>query len=94
MNTATPAREPLVDNTAQARTNGPVRIGVLGAARIAPGALIRPAASNPEVEVVAVAARDRERAQRFAARHQLAKVGPSPTPCCAVSHQPPTWTMP
>jgi predicted dehydrogenase len=73
MNTATPAGEPPVGNTSRGVTNGPVRIGVLGAARIAPGALIRPAASNPEIEVVAVAARDRERAQRFAARHQLAK---------------------
>jgi predicted dehydrogenase len=50
-----------------------VRIGVLGAARIAPSALIRPAASNLEVEVVAVAARDQQRAERFAAEHHLAK---------------------
>jgi predicted dehydrogenase len=34
----------------------PLRIGVLGAARIAPAALVRPARKLPEVEVVAVAA--------------------------------------
>jgi predicted dehydrogenase len=50
-----------------------VRIGVLGAARIAPTALIRPAASDPEVEVVAVAARDLRRAERLAAEHGLAR---------------------
>ena len=59
--------------TSSEGNNGRVRIGVLGAARIAPGALIRPAASNPEVEVVAVAARDRQRAERFATEHHLAK---------------------
>ncbi|MGH3596482.1 MAG: Gfo/Idh/MocA family protein, partial [Mycobacterium sp.] len=36
----------------------PLRIGVLGAARIAPLALIKPAKANVEVEVAAVAARD------------------------------------
>lgn len=48
-----------------------VRIGVLGAARIAPTALIRPAREIPEVEIVAVAARDRERADRFAKRFRV-----------------------
>jgi predicted dehydrogenase len=47
----------------------PLRIGILGAARIAPMALIRPARQVPGVEVAAVAARDPERARRFAARH-------------------------
>ena len=59
--------------TSSKGNTGRVRIGVLGAARIAPGALIRPAASNPEVEVLAVAARDQQRAERFAAEHHLAK---------------------
>ena len=44
-----------------------VRIGVLGAARIAPPALIKPARKNPRVEVTTVAARDRARADKFAA---------------------------
>jgi predicted dehydrogenase len=46
-----------------------VRIGVLGAARIAPAALIRPARVVDGVEVGAIAARDRRRAEAFAARH-------------------------
>jgi predicted dehydrogenase len=53
-----------------------IRIGVLGAARIAPLALLRPARSVPEVEVLAVAARDEGRARRFAARHGIARVHP------------------
>jgi predicted dehydrogenase len=52
----------------------PLRIGVLGAARIAPAALITPARSVPEVAVAAVAARNRERAQAFAAKHGIARV--------------------
>jgi predicted dehydrogenase len=51
-----------------------VRIGILGAARIAPMALVRPAKSVPGVAVAAVAARDPERAQRFAARHGIPRV--------------------
>jgi predicted dehydrogenase len=46
-----------------------VRIGVLGAARIAPAALMKPAQVVDGVEVGAVAARDRQRAQAFAARY-------------------------
>jgi predicted dehydrogenase len=51
-----------------------VRIGILGAARIAPMALTNPAKGNPEVEVAAVAARDVSRAQAFAAKHGIARV--------------------
>jgi predicted dehydrogenase len=51
-----------------------VRIGVLGAARIAPAALIKPARNNARVEVVGVAARDRARAETFAAKHGVPKV--------------------
>jgi predicted dehydrogenase len=47
----------------------PVRIGILGAARIAPAAVIAPARAIPEAEVVAVAARDPERAEAFARKH-------------------------
>jgi predicted dehydrogenase len=52
----------------------PLRIGTLGAARIAPAALVRPAREIPEVEVVAVAARDRTRAAAFAKKHGIPKV--------------------
>jgi predicted dehydrogenase len=51
-----------------------VRIGILGAARIAPRALIDPAKDNPDVVVAAVAARDASRAQAFAAKHNIARV--------------------
>jgi len=51
-----------------------VRIGILGAASIAPLALILPARENDEVEVAAVAARDTTRAQAFAAKHGIARV--------------------
>ncbi len=49
----------------------PLRIGILGAARIAPAAIIKPARAVLEAEVVAVAARDRSKAERFAAKHGL-----------------------
>jgi predicted dehydrogenase len=49
----------------------PLRIGVLGAARIAPAALIRPAREVDGVRVTAVAARDRARAEKFAAKHGI-----------------------
>lgn len=56
---------------------GPVRFGVLGAARIAPAALVKPARAEPGAVVVAIAARDPARAQRFAARHGIPRVQPS-----------------
>ena len=49
----------------------PLRIGLLGTARIAETALVRPAASVPEVTVAAVAARDQARAAAFAERHGI-----------------------
>jgi len=51
-----------------------VRIGVLGAARIVPQALLRPARQVAGVEVVALAAREGVRARRFAARHQIPQI--------------------
>ena len=51
-----------------------MQIGVLGAARIAPPALIKPAKENSDVVVAAVAARDVSRAQAFAAKHGIARV--------------------
>jgi predicted dehydrogenase len=49
---------------------GPLRIGIPGAASIAPSALIKPANGNDEV-VIAVAARDGARAQAFATKHRI-----------------------
>ncbi|MEB3981754.1 Gfo/Idh/MocA family oxidoreductase [Mycobacterium sp. 663a-19] len=51
-----------------------LRIGILGAARIAPMALVNPARKNADVVVAAVAARDASRAQAFAAKHNIARV--------------------
>ena len=48
-----------------------LRIGVLGAARIAPMAVIRPARAVPEVRVVSVAARDPARARAFAQKQGI-----------------------
>lgn len=78
----TPARVPVVCTV---RTEGetvvsrpfdaaPVRIGVLGAAAILSNALIEPARGVPGVDVVAVAARDRVKAQKAAAKHHIATV--------------------
>lgn len=52
----------------------PLRIGVLGAARITPMALLRPARPMHDVAVTAVAARDPQRAQAFARRHGIPRV--------------------
>jgi predicted dehydrogenase len=46
----------------------------LGAATIAPLALVNPAKENSEVEVAAVAARDASRGQAFAAKHGIPRV--------------------
>ncbi|MDA2895414.1 Gfo/Idh/MocA family oxidoreductase [Mycolicibacterium sp. BiH015] len=52
----------------------PVRIGILGAARIAPAAVIKPAKGHKEVAVTAVAARAGARARAFAGKHGIARV--------------------
>ncbi|MCV7381749.1 oxidoreductase [Mycobacterium alsense] len=51
-----------------------VRIGILGAARIAPLALVNPAKGHAQVEVAAVAARDPSRGRAFAAEHGIPRV--------------------
>ena len=51
-----------------------LRIGILGAARIAPNALVKPSRRVDGVTVTAIAARNRERAQRFADRHAISRV--------------------
>jgi predicted dehydrogenase len=55
-------------------TPSPIRIGVLGAAAIVPMALTKPAQAVPEAQVVALAARDPQRAQAFARKHQIPRV--------------------
>jgi predicted dehydrogenase len=49
-----------------------LRIGILGAARIAPAAVVHPAAAIEGVEVVCVGARSLQAAQDFAAAHGIA----------------------
>ncbi|HEV3463343.1 MAG TPA: Gfo/Idh/MocA family oxidoreductase, partial [Actinomycetota bacterium] len=51
----------------------PLRIGVLGAARIAALAIVDPARTTGD-RLVAVAARDRRRAEAFAASHGVERV--------------------
>jgi predicted dehydrogenase len=50
----------------------PLRIGILGAARIAPGAIIYPAQATGH-KLVAVGARDKSRASEFAKQYQIQK---------------------
>lgn len=52
----------------------PLRIGVLGAAKIAPMAMIAPARATGVATVVAIAARDPARARAFAAEHGVPEV--------------------
>ena len=49
-------------------------MGVLGAAKVVPPALLQPAKTNGDVEVAAVAARDPQRAAAFATKHGIATV--------------------
>ena len=53
-------------------STAPLRIGILGAARIAPAALIKPAGRTGRATVVAVAARDRTKADAYAQKHHIA----------------------
>ncbi|MCS7238516.1 MAG: Gfo/Idh/MocA family oxidoreductase [Thermoguttaceae bacterium] len=55
-------------------TTGVVRIGVLGCARIVPKALVEPASRFPEAQVVAIASRSRQKAERFAQRWGIPRV--------------------
>jgi predicted dehydrogenase len=52
----------------------PLRIGVLGAAAIVPMALVNPAEHLPDVQIAAIAARDPQRAEKFARRHRIPRV--------------------
>ena len=54
-----------------------IRIGILGAAKIAPPALIDPARLRDDCEVVAVAARDTARAREYAAEHTIPDIADS-----------------
>jgi len=51
-----------------------IRFGVLGAAAIAPSALLKPASYRDGVTVTAIAARDRAKATEFASKHHVPRV--------------------
>lgn len=51
-----------------------IRFGVLGAARIAPAAMVDPCGNEPRAEIHCVAARDRVRAESFAGDHAISVV--------------------
>jgi predicted dehydrogenase len=57
-----------------ASVSAPLRIGVLGAARIVKGALLEPAEELRDVTVTAIAARDLDRATAYAAEHAVPRV--------------------
>ena len=59
-----------------------LRVGALGAARITPAALIKPARQVPEVEVTAVAARDPALADAYAAAARHPPRCTTPTRSC------------
>ncbi len=63
--------------------SSPIRVGLLGASRIAPDAMVVPALTNPDVEIVGVAARDRGRAGTFAATHGIPTVFDSYADLCS-----------
>ncbi|KAF8981348.1 hypothetical protein BGZ46_002961 [Entomortierella lignicola] len=58
-------------------TKNALRIGILGAAKIAPLALISPAKGMKSIVVTAVAARDEAKAKAFASKHGIPNVHPS-----------------
>lgn len=59
---------------ASGSSSPPLRFGILGAARIAPMALIQPARRVAEADVVSIAARDVAKARTFAAKHGISRV--------------------
>jgi len=54
-------------------TSKPLKFGILGAAKIAPNALITPARTHPDVQIYAVAARSLDKAREFADKHGIEK---------------------
>ena len=54
-----------------------LKFGTLGAARITPRVLVDPVSADPEAEITVVAARDRDRAEEFAAKHGIGRVASS-----------------
>ena len=55
----------------EAPTESPLRFGILGAANVAPLALIYPVKNHPDAVVKAVAARDQKRVDAFAKKYGI-----------------------
>ncbi|HET8914956.1 MAG TPA: Gfo/Idh/MocA family oxidoreductase [Propionibacteriaceae bacterium] len=66
-----PTHEAIGEGTPRHRQRRKIRVGILGAARIAPTAVVKPAAAESEMVVTAIAARDLQRARQFAAKHEI-----------------------
>ncbi|KAL1949493.1 hypothetical protein VTO73DRAFT_8374 [Trametes versicolor] len=64
--------------TSAATAKPVLRFGILGAARIAPEALLNPAKTHPEVSITAVACRDQKRGVQFARKHNIPKTFTGP----------------
>ena len=64
----------VVSPALRSRARRVVRFGVLGAARITPTALVKPARRTGKAVVVAVAARDQGRAELYARKHGIPRV--------------------
>ncbi|KAF9475208.1 NAD(P)-binding protein [Pholiota conissans] len=62
---------PTISKLSATDTIKPLKFGILGAANIAPIALIIPARSHPEVIIHAIAARNLAKAQKFAKRYSI-----------------------
>jgi predicted dehydrogenase len=67
-----------------------LRFGILGAAKIAPNALILPVKNHPDAVVKAIAARDQGRADSFAKTYGIPKAygGPGAYQSTSVAHSP------
>src|SRR5882757_4624460 len=51
-----------------------LRIGLMGAAKIAPAAIVAPCKASSTAAVTAIGARDRGRAETFAGKHGIARI--------------------
>ncbi len=59
-------------------SNPVLRFGILGAARVAPNALITPAKTHPDVVVAAVACRDKDRGAQYAQKYKIPRTFSGP----------------
>lgn len=75
-----PSKRSERDVATQRATTDPLRLGILGATRIAPLSIVSPARATG-TRLVSVAARDRDRAAAFAAANGVERVADSISTC-------------